>query len=967
VPLTLIAGPANAGKVALLLERYLARLDDEPVLIVPNRSDVDRVERELLARTGCLFGGTIGTFDDVFERIVRDDEGRRPVATEAQRLLLVRASIGSTSLNGLGRSARFGGFADALLQAIAELESGLLEPDALDGDLARLYGGYRAQLDAAGLWDRDLLRARAADRLASELGAWQGQPVFAYGFEDLTAAEWRLVETLAGRADVTVSLPYEAGRPAFEALRGTAEDLAGLARGQIEQLPPRYGEIARPALAHLERALFSDVPPAPPPIEGVVRFVEAAGTRGVLEAVAERVLQLVREGTAPEQIGVVCPSLERFRAPLESVFGGFGIPYRLEGGLRFSRLPLGSAALGLLRFAWLGGGRQELYAYLRSPFSGVPRTNVDFTEGRLRGRAVAHPERVEAETEKLRGAPVPALDALRAEPSPAVAVRALLSGMLAAAYGGVPPATEAARTDLLAYERACRLLDELEGLAALGIPLARDDVAGALERLTIWAAGAESGRVLVTDLENVRTRRLEVAFVLGLEEGSLPRRGGETPFLDDDERRRLGPRLQRADGVARDRYLFYTACTRASRRLYLVREAANDEGSPREASPFWDEVRGLFADEEVDRATTRRPLSALTWPLADAPTERERLRAVAQLAAAERDEAGSVARANGWERRLDRAVSAFSRPTQLTHPLVLETLGLKSTFNVTELERFADCSSAWFFERLIDPKTIDAEVDAKLKGSVAHQALYKFFNGLPKELGTDRVRPEQVEDAVRFMRGCLETALEGVRMDMTEMQRRELDQTLWRDLEALVRAEAESEFPLDPFRFEVSFGSERSPQELQRGLDLGNGATLSGKIDRIDRDPHSARGVVIDYKSGKGAHSAAEIERELRLQIPLYMLVLRDLVGLEPMGGLYRPLAGDRKMRGLLRAEESVPGFQKNDYLPEEAFWAQVEGARETAGRLAQRIRSGDVTHDPKGGECPSWCDLWTMCRVRRA
>jgi ATP-dependent helicase/DNAse subunit B len=968
VPLTLIAGPANAGKVALLLERYLERLEDDPVLIVPTRSDVDRVERELLAGAGCLFGGTIGTFDDLFERILRDDTGRLPVATEAQRLLLVRAAIGSCSLNGLGRSARFGGFADALLQAIAELESGLLEPEALDGDLARLYAAYRAQLDAVGLWDRDLLRAGAVRRLETDLAAWNRQPVYAYGFEDLTAAEWRLVETLAGRTDVTVSLPYEAGRPAFEALRGTAEDLAGLARGQIEELPPRYAEIARPALAHLERCLFSDTRAAPPPIEGVVRFVEGAGTRGSLEAVAEQVLQLVREGTPPEQIGLVCPSLDRFRAPLENVFGGFGIPYRLEGSLRFSRLPLGSAALSLLRFAWLGGGRQELYAYLRSPFSGIPRTNVDFTEGRLRGRAVAHPDRVEAESEKLRGAGVPALEALRGEPSPVAAARTLLRGMLMAAYGvGVPPATEAARLDLLAYERACRLLDELAGCEAIGIPLAREDVANALDRLTIWAAGAESGRVLVADLERARTRRLEVAFVLGLEEGSLPRRGGETPFLDDDERRRLGPRLQRADPVTRDRYLFYTACTRASRRLYLVREAATDEGSPREASPFWDEVRGLYDPDELDRWTARRPLSALTWQLDAAPTERERLRAVAQLAAAERDDAESVARANGWERRLDRAISAFRRPTRLTHPLVLETLGLKTTFNVTELERFADCSSAWFFERLIDPKTIDAEVDAKLKGSVAHQALYKFFKSLPKELGTDRVRPERVEDGVRFMRQCLDTALDGVRMDMTEMQRRELDQTLWRDLEALVHAEAASDFPLDPFRFEVSFGSERSPQELQRGLDLGDGMSVSGKIDRIDRDPHSARGVVIDYKSGKGAHSAAQIRSELRLQIPLYLLVLRDLVGLEPMGGLYRPLAGDRKMRGLLRAEESVPGFQKKDYLPEDEFWEQVEGARDTAREVALRIRAGDVTHDPKGGECPAWCDLWTMCRVRRA
>ena len=59
--LTLLVGPANAGKVALLLDRYLADLPREPVLIVPNRSDVERVERDLLGRAGALLGGSIGT------------------------------------------------------------------------------------------------------------------------------------------------------------------------------------------------------------------------------------------------------------------------------------------------------------------------------------------------------------------------------------------------------------------------------------------------------------------------------------------------------------------------------------------------------------------------------------------------------------------------------------------------------------------------------------------------------------------------------------------------------------------------------------------------------------------------------------------------------------------------------------------------------------------------------------------
>jgi ATP-dependent exoDNAse (exonuclease V) beta subunit len=198
---------------------------------------------------------------------------------------------------------------------------------------------------------------------------------------------------------------------------------------------------------------------------------------------------------------------------------------------------------------------------------------------------------------------------------------------------------------------------------------------------------------------------------------------------------------------------------------------------------------------------------------------------------------------------------------------------------------------------------------------------------------------------------------------------RELDQSLWRDLEAVVRSECESELTLVPRRFEVLFGGERAAPELQRGLDLGDGLTLSGKIDRIDVDPFGARGIVQDYKSGKHAHSAREIESELRLQIPLYMLVLRDLVGLEPLGGLYRPLAGERKARGLLRASEgdTLKGYSRNDYLEEEAFWGAVDRARETARVLAGRIRGGDVVHDPKGGDCPPWCDLWTICRVPRA
>jgi ATP-dependent helicase/DNAse subunit B len=971
MPLSLVVGPAHAGKVALLLERYLARLDDEPFLIVPNRADVARVERDLLRRAGCLLGGAIGTFDDLFERIAADDGQRRPVASRAQRALVAARAVQTAAVEDLAGSARFPGFTDALLRALSDLEGGLVEPADLDGELASLFAAYRAGLEDVGLWDRDLLRRSACERLRADLSSWHGEPVFAYGFEDLTASEWSLLEALAGRADVHVSLPYEPGRAAFASLARTAGDLAALAAGRITELPARSPELTAPALAALERSLFEPGPPSPEPIGGSVRFLAGAGLRGTIELVGDHVLAELRAGTAPEEIGVVVPVVERWREPLESVFAALEIPFAIESPARFPTTPLGHALVSMLQFAWAGGGRRELYSFLRSPYSGIPRAGVDFVEGRLRGRAIDDPKRVEEETERLREAPLVALRDLRDADSPLDGVRALLASMTRSAYGlESPPAGDQARLDLASYGAAGDLLDELE---RLGATLTHRDVLDALRRLDVRSgpAGA-AGRVAALDLMRARTRQFDTVFVIGLEEGSLPRRPRSSPFLDEEARASLGARLERPDQVSRDRYLFYTACTRATRRLYLVRQAATDDGSPVEESPFWQDAAAVFSPEEVERATHRRPLSQLTWPLEAAPTERERLRALARLSAdvESAELASALADANGWTRRLDRARRAFTRDTRLRNPAVLAQLGGRTVFGATELERFVDCSSAWLFERVVDPKTIDAEADALLRGKIAHQALYAFYTGLPRELGVDRVTPATLEPALAFLERCLDDAIgSGVRIDLGEVDAAELRESLHRDLARFIRSEAESQLAFVPRRFEVGFGTDRSAPELQRGLELGEGLFVSGKIDRIDIDPLSARGIVQDYKSGKGSFSARQIDEERRLQVPLYMLVLRDLAGIEPLGGLYRALSGSRASRGMLREEsrDDLPGFKPADYLDEEQFWAQVETARDRALGSAQRIRSGDVAHDPKGGECPTWCDLWTMCRIGRA
>ena len=486
-------------------------------------------------------------------------------------------------------------------------------------------------------------------------------------------------------------------------------------------------------------------------------------------------------------------------------------------------------------------------------------------------------------------------------------------------------------------------------------------LAAQLERVSWRSGDPGAGRVAVLDLRRARTRRFQAVFVLGLEQGSFPGGARESAFLTADEAAELG--IARVDSTLRDRHLFYTAVTRPWRRLHLCRRAADDGGRLLEPSPFLEDVaRALGAPPEL----RRRALGDLTYQLEQAPTERERLRALAREQRHRPDWAASVAEEQGWTRKLERARAAYRRGSRLSNPAVLAALAAQQRFSVTELEKFAECSSAWFVERFLQPGEIDYEFGAKETGSVAHTTLHRFHERMPGELGVERLTEAELPRAVPLMRRCLEEALTNVRIP-SGAAGKEAVRRLERDLEGFMRSEAEFVSPLVPRDYEVRFGTKSSPANLQQGL-LLDGFSVSGTIDRIDRDPGmSARGMVWDYKTGKGAKSAAQIETERKLQLPLYILVMRDLLGIEPVAGLYRALGGERKVRGMAVRGE-IEGVMRNDQLDPAEFWDQVERAVGYANAIVARVRAGDVRRDPIGRSCPDWClrQAGGICRVER-
>src|SRR5262252_6916967 len=123
MPLTLLLGPANCGKVAHLLDRFVEQADagSSPTLIVPTRPDVELAERDLLERRAVVMGGMVGTFDDLFEQALeRCGESARSLRALARRAVLEQV-LRDASLDALAGPARFPGFVDGLARTFDDL------------------------------------------------------------------------------------------------------------------------------------------------------------------------------------------------------------------------------------------------------------------------------------------------------------------------------------------------------------------------------------------------------------------------------------------------------------------------------------------------------------------------------------------------------------------------------------------------------------------------------------------------------------------------------------------------------------------------------------------------------------------------------------------------------------------------------------------------------------------------------
>lgn len=439
------------------------------------------------------------------------------------------------------------------------------------------------------------------------------------------------------------------------------------------------------------------------------------------------------------------------------------------------------------------------------------------------------------------------------------------------------------------YEKVMQVLEEmveLLGEECISIEDYRDILEAGVGEVRIGVIPAGTDVVTIGELERSRLEHVKVLFVVGVNDGKIPKKASNKGVFSELEREAmyqneimLAPTVKEQSFM--QRFYLYMQLTKPKDYLYLSYAKMNQKGESIRPSyliqTFLKMYSGLSVIEENSQelkdylytpenalsfladgyAAYREGEESLTWQaLYQWYTEQEKYQGVIE--------------------RFNQACFYGNYETEIGKAAAHALYGTTLTNSVTRLEKYAQCSYAHFLLYGLQLKEREeykfAEVDL---GNVLHLALelfskrmeessYSWFD-IPEEIMEDWADKAMEESVIQYGN----TVLFQTERDKYKMHRaKQLMQTTVATLSTQLR---KGKFV--PKNYELGFSVATSMEEVTIALSAEEKLKLKGRIDRVDtfEDENKVYVKIIDYKSGNTTFNIAALYHGLQLQLVLYM------------------------------------------------------------------------------------------------
>lgn len=864
----------------------------------------------------------------------------------------------------------------------------------------------------------------------------QSHTFYVDGFPDFTRQHMAILEHLI-RCSGSITISLNCDKPGsteleFEKAGSTALELLGIARRfgvevKIITVPSRTCK-----LGFLHKNLFQGPIPEKIPAEQLCLYNVDTIYQECL-CVAQKVMDLIRAGSRYRDIAVVCADMAAYKNTLSMVFERCHIPVYISGTDEVLGKPVISSVLSALSVVLNAFDQQSVFDYLRTTLSPLDFDACDRVENyaimwgisgsRWLETWTMHPDGLNGKWDEdsrdqldslnnFRELLINPLKQLRED----LQKSANLAQQVEALYGYFEDIQLDRRLSELAEEldnqgnnRDSQILNQLWDILITALEQLHDVLGN-----TVWEtdAFARLFRLLLSQydvgtipsvLDSVsigpvnamRCHQSKHLFVLGAVEGCLPKYGGASGVLSDQERtalRDLGVNLTggAADGLQIEFSEIYgvfcgaddsaTISYAGGQPSFLYRRLCH---YAQEQHPSDWELGGAMGD----------PLEAGAY--------------FARYQEADAAEAlGLSEQYQYFHERKNYGVGAVEPEN------VYKLYGDKLMLSASQIDRQAECRLSYFLKYgLRANERRPAAVDPAEFGTYVHAVLEETAREIKEKGGFKAV---SLETACQIAKGKSE-AYAAERFGDIDSQRAaylfnrnssELDlivQELWKELH-------DSRFA--PVGFEVGFGvsEERAAIQIPSNSLM---AQLRGFIDRVDcwQDGENNYFRVVDYKTGKKNFDYCDVFNGIGLQMLLYLFALEQAgnglldADAKPAGVQYFParvplISADGSMteqeaeasreklwkrNGLLLSDASVLDAMDSESAPNRlpisrkkdgsisgdiANATQFEMLREyvfsCVGKMVDEIASGKITPNPytrgTSHDACSFCPYGVVC-----
>lgn len=857
-----------------------------------------------------------------------DDTGknliiRRIIDTVSDKLRIIKAGrrqgFVSEIKSIISELKQYGIKPDGLRDIIEGLKSGDRLKQKLN-DILVIYEAFEEYINGRYTTVEDRPEAMLSVMGRSEF--FSGTVVAFDGFTGFTPVQYRIIEKImlkAERVIITATIPNDEAYNVFHgeedlfamsktmiAKAGKIADRIGAAVSykRLEADYEKYRFAKSEALDFLEKNIFRYNGRQYNRSTGAIHFARPDNPADELICTASDILKNVRENNLRfRDIAVVVGDMKMYADEAVRIFTESGIPFFVDAKRTIIGNPLVEYIRAAIEIVGENYSYESVFRFMKNGLCDIDNDAVDIIENYviaygLRGRKAWNENFVRRypgkeknmttvnKVRKTFTGKISALDSIINDTNSTVGdyVRAvydfmeqenlyermekLADDMESKAAGDL---CIRAKADGFrqAYARVVELLEQIDAL--LG-----DEKINRREFAEIMDAGFEEIKVGIIppsvdcvtmgDIERTRLEHVKILYILGVNEGVIPKTSDSSGVISENERMELSENNVELAPTPREKvfiqnFYLYLNMTEPEKELYLMSHKFDNEGKESKASRVFSMVRNMYP--KVSLTDVSHPMLHIT----NAKASRHIL--------ADNGDNDSAAGAllmyymshEPYAEDLKKLLSAFTysdTEDTLSAKAAKELYSEMKNSSITRIETFANCAFSHFARYGLElEKRQVYELNAADMGTVFHHALELISTRLSdKHKSFADIKEDElhqlVEDAVMDASVDFSESFFADNSTNGYMKKRIIDiteRTVW----ALGK--------------QLQGGTFR-PAEFEQVFYKKYGETaITGKIDRIDtaENDDGLHIKVVDYKSGQNKLSLDEIYAGLKLQLMVYL------------------------------------------------------------------------------------------------